>query len=219
LSQAKESIPSLQFLPNKCRATAANQHVVSGDLPVYDAFPHPVYGVMDSVGAAFAIGAVSDAAFHFVRGLVRGVPGRRRPRFPQQRAPRGWHPRFQLVLFSTIECVVALQLVLFSTIECVVARAQGREAPGFKSPKYPDRVYKISKALYELKQASRAWYARLKKFLLEHGYVMGSVDKTLFTLNHGTDFLLIHIYVDDIIFGVSSHTPVSRFQKMMESEF
>jgi hypothetical protein len=48
---------------------------------------------------------------------------------------------------------------------------------------------------------------------------MGSVDKTLFTLNHGTNFLLVQIYVDDIIFGGSSHTLVSRFQKMMESEF
>jgi hypothetical protein len=48
---------------------------------------------------------------------------------------------------------------------------------------------------------------------------MGSVDKTIFTLNHGTDFLLVQIYVDDIIFGGSSHTLVSRFQKMMESEF
>jgi hypothetical protein len=37
-------------------------------------------------------------------------------------------------------------------------------------------------------------------FLLEHGYVTGSVDKTLFTLNHDTDFLLVQIYVDDIIF-------------------
>jgi hypothetical protein len=48
---------------------------------------------------------------------------------------------------------------------------------------------------------------------------MGSVDKTLFTLNHGTDFLLVQIYVDDIIFGGSSHTLVSSFQKMMENEF
>jgi hypothetical protein len=48
---------------------------------------------------------------------------------------------------------------------------------------------------------------------------MGSVDKTLFTLNLGTDFLLVQIYVDDIIFGGSSHTLVSRFQEMMESEF
>jgi hypothetical protein len=80
-------------------------------------------------------------------------------------------------------------------------------------------VYKLSKALYGLKQEPLAWYARLKIFLLEHGYVMGSMDKTIFTLNHDTDFLLIQIYVDDIIFGGSSHTLVSRFQKMMESEF
>jgi hypothetical protein len=72
-------------------------------------------------------------------------------------------------------------------------------------------VYTLSKALYRLKQALRAWYARLKTFLLEHGYVMGGVEKTLFTLNHGTDFLLVQIYVDDIIFGSSSHTLVSRF--------
>jgi hypothetical protein len=94
-----------------------------------------------------------------------------------------------------------------------------RQPPGFESPKYPDIVYKLSKALYEFKQALRGWYARLKTFLLEHGYVMGTVDKTLFTLNHDTEFLLIQIYVDDIIFGSSSHTLVSRFQKMMESEF
>jgi hypothetical protein len=74
-------------------------------------------------------------------------------------------------------------------------------------------VYKLSKALYELKQAPWAWYARLKTFLLEHGYVMGSVDKTLFTLNHGTDFLLVQIYVNDIIFGGSSHSLVSSFLK------
>jgi hypothetical protein len=77
-------------------------------------------------------------------------------------------------------------------------------------------VYKLSKALYGLKQAPQAWYARLKIFLLQHGYVMGSVDKTLFTLNHGTDFLLVQIYMDDIIFGGSSHTLASRFQEMMD---
>jgi isopentenyldiphosphate isomerase len=49
--------------------------------------------------------------------------------------------------------------------------------------------------------------------------VMGSVDKTIFTLKHGTDFLLVQIYVDDIIFSVSSHTLVSRFQEMIENEF
>jgi hypothetical protein len=48
---------------------------------------------------------------------------------------------------------------------------------------------------------------------------MESVDKIIFTLNHGTDFLLIQIYVDDIIFGGSSHSLVSSFQEMIEKEF
>jgi phosphosulfolactate synthase (CoM biosynthesis protein A) len=48
---------------------------------------------------------------------------------------------------------------------------------------------------------------------------MESVDKTLFTLKHVTDFLLVQIYVDDIIFGGSSHTLVSRFQEIMENKF
>jgi hypothetical protein len=94
-----------------------------------------------------------------------------------------------------------------------------KQPPSFKNPKYPNRVYKLSKALYEFNSAPRAWYARLKLFLLEHGYVMGSVDKTLFTLKYGNDFLLIQIYVDDIMFGGFSHSLMSSFQVMMENEF
>jgi hypothetical protein len=48
---------------------------------------------------------------------------------------------------------------------------------------------------------------------------MGSIDKTLFTLKHGNNFLLVQIYMDDIIFGDSSHVLVSNFQEMMEKEF
>jgi hypothetical protein len=80
-------------------------------------------------------------------------------------------------------------------------------------------VYKLSKALDELKQARRARYVRLKTFLLDHGYVMESVEKTLFTLKYGNDFLVVHIYVNDIIFGGSSYVFVLSFQEMMENEF
>jgi hypothetical protein len=49
--------------------------------------------------------------------------------------------------------------------------------------------------------------------------VIEIVDKTIFTLNHGNAFLLVQIYVDDIIFGWSFHVLVSSFQEMMEKEF
>jgi hypothetical protein len=94
-----------------------------------------------------------------------------------------------------------------------------RQPPCFENSKYPNRVYKLLKALYGLKQAPRAWYARLKTFLLDHGCVMGSVDKTLFTLKHGNYFLLVQICMDDNIFGGSSYSLVSSFQAMMENKF
>ena len=94
-----------------------------------------------------------------------------------------------------------------------------RQLLGFESAKFPDRVYKLRKALYGLKQAPRAWYARLKSFLLNSGFVMGSVDKTLFLLSRGGDTLIVHIYVDDIIFGGSSHALVSKFAEQMSSKY
>jgi hypothetical protein len=48
---------------------------------------------------------------------------------------------------------------------------------------------------------------------------MGFVDKTLFLLKHGNDTLLVHIYVDDIVFGGSSHALVSKFLDTMTREF
>ncbi|WVZ80557.1 hypothetical protein U9M48_028025 [Paspalum notatum var. saurae] len=48
---------------------------------------------------------------------------------------------------------------------------------------------------------------------------MGSVDKTLFLLSCGGDTLIVQIYVDDIIFGGSSHALVSSFAEQMSREF
>ena len=94
-----------------------------------------------------------------------------------------------------------------------------RQPPGFENPKYPGHIFKLSKALYGLKQAPRAWYDRLKNFLLEKRFSMGKVDKTLFVLKQGNDQLFVQIYVDDIIFGCSSHVLVSQFSETMSKEF
>ena len=72
---------------------------------------------------------------------------------------------------------------------------------GFKDDKKPDHVFKLKKALYGLKQTPRAWYERLKDFLLSKGLTMGKVDTTLFIKKIGKDLFVLQIYVDDIIFG------------------
>nr|GEZ39980.1 hypothetical protein [Tanacetum cinerariifolium] len=54
------------------------------------------------------------------------------------------------------------------------------EAIRFEDPNYPDKVYKVVKALYGLHQAPRAWYETLANYLLENGYQKGKIDQTLF---------------------------------------
>ncbi|GKD31252.1 putative ribonuclease H-like domain-containing protein, partial [Tanacetum coccineum] len=75
------------------------------------------------------------------------------------------------------------------------------QPPGFEDPHFLVKVYKVEKALYGLHQAPRAWYETLSTYLLENGFHMGQIDKTLFIKIHEDDILLIQIYVDDIIFG------------------
>ncbi|GKE98541.1 retrovirus-related pol polyprotein from transposon TNT 1-94 [Tanacetum coccineum] len=40
------------------------------------------------------------------------------------------------------------------------------QPPGFEDSQFPDRVYKVEKALYGLHQAPRAWYETLSTYLL-----------------------------------------------------
>ncbi len=48
---------------------------------------------------------------------------------------------------------------------------------------------------------------------------MGKIDKTLFVLKHGDNQLFVQIYVDDIIFGCSTHALVVEFAESMCGEF
>ncbi|GJR71110.1 putative ribonuclease H-like domain-containing protein [Tanacetum coccineum] len=53
------------------------------------------------------------------------------------------------------------------------------QPPGFEDPKFPDRVYKVEKALYGLHQAPRAWYETLSTYLLDNGFQKRSTKKNI----------------------------------------
>ncbi|GJY98354.1 uncharacterized mitochondrial protein-like protein [Tanacetum coccineum] len=54
------------------------------------------------------------------------------------------------------------------------------QPPGFEDPDFPNRVYKVEKALYGLHQALKAWYETLSTYLLDNGFQRGKIYKTLF---------------------------------------
>ena len=92
------------------------------------------------------------------------------------------------------------------------------QPPEFENPDFPNHVFKLQKALYGLKPAPKAWYERLSEFLLESGFRCGPIDKTLFMKNRG-DFIIIQVYVDDIIFGATNEFLCKEFSTLMSQEF
>ncbi|GKA36013.1 retrovirus-related pol polyprotein from transposon TNT 1-94 [Tanacetum coccineum] len=90
---------------------------------------------------------------------------------------------------------------------------------GFVDPDHPTHVYRLKKGLYGLKQALRAWYNTLSRFLPDNKFSKGVVDPTLFTQKIGKHILLIQIYVDDIIFASIDPKACDIFSKEMSSKF
>ncbi|GKE33878.1 putative ribonuclease H-like domain-containing protein [Tanacetum coccineum] len=93
------------------------------------------------------------------------------------------------------------------------------QSPRFEDPNYPDKVYKVVKALYGLHQAPRAWYETLAKYLLDNGFHRGKIDQTLFIKKQKGDTLLVQVYVDDIIFGSTKKELCIEFEKLMHDKF
>ncbi|GKE32225.1 putative ribonuclease H-like domain-containing protein [Tanacetum coccineum] len=93
------------------------------------------------------------------------------------------------------------------------------QPPRFEDPDFPDRVYKVRKALYGLHQAHRTWYETLSTYLLGNEFQRGKIDKTLFIKRYKGDILLVQVYVDDIIFGLTKKELCNTFERLMHEKF
>ncbi|GJY65739.1 putative ribonuclease H-like domain-containing protein [Tanacetum coccineum] len=105
---------------------------------------------------------------------------------------------------------------LYGTIE---EEVYVHQPPGFVDPAYPNKVYKVIKALYGLHQAPRAWYETLSSFLMENGFKRGTIDKTLFIKKKKCNIMLVQVYVDDIIFGSTKKSMCTEFEECMHKRF
>ncbi|GKA37146.1 retrovirus-related pol polyprotein from transposon TNT 1-94 [Tanacetum coccineum] len=82
------------------------------------------------------------------------------------------------------------------------------------------KVYRLRKALYGLKQAPRAWYGRIENYFLKEGFEKCPYEPTLFVkLSKENVFLIVSIYVDDLIITGSTLDLIEQFKVSMKSEF
>ena len=126
-----------------------------------------------------------------------------------------------LLAFPVYRGFVLYQMDLKSTFlnGFIYEEVYVKQPPGFENETFPHHIFKLSKALYGLKQAPRDWYERFNSFLLKNWFKRGKVDTTLFIMHEKSDFLIVQIYVDDIIFGVTNQNLCKDFSKLVQGEF
>ncbi|CAI7893894.1 unnamed protein product [Closterium sp. NIES-53] len=81
------------------------------------------------------------------------------------------------------------------------------------------RVCRLKKAIYGLKQAPRAWYHKLEETLLAGGFKKSECDHRLFLLQEKEQFLMLLVYVDDIVLFPKSSAMIERVEEMLEMQF
>ncbi|CAA7052584.1 unnamed protein product [Microthlaspi erraticum] len=90
---------------------------------------------------------------------------------------------------------------------------------GFIKRGEEDKVYRLKKALYGLKQAPRAWFCRIDGYFKRSGFTRSSHDHTLFFKREGEKYMMVSIYVDDLIFSGNDEVMLEEFKQSMKREF
>ncbi|XP_026452229.1 uncharacterized protein LOC113352646 [Papaver somniferum] len=99
------------------------------------------------------------------------------------------------------------------------ANAHPMQMRGYSDTVFPHHVCKLQKALYVLKQAPRAWFERLRKFLLQSGFQSSKSDTSLFYRVTASTTIYILIYVDDILITVNCPFTIHSLITSMNNEF
>ncbi|GJS55019.1 putative ribonuclease H-like domain-containing protein [Tanacetum coccineum] len=107
---------------------------------------------------------------------------------------------------------------LYGTIEEEVYVFQ---PSGFEDPEFPNKVYKVEKALYGVHQAPRAWYKTLSTYLLENRFRRRTIDKTLFIKKDKDDAqeILDEFYGGaHFLLRVAASTPMETNKALLKDE-
>ncbi|GJW50470.1 retrotransposon protein, putative, ty1-copia subclass [Tanacetum coccineum] len=70
---------------------------------------------------------------------------------------------------------------------------------GFVNPKYPNRVCKLKRSIYGLKQASRQWNKRFDDEIKKFGFTQNHDEPCVYLKASGSNVTFLILYVDDIL--------------------
>jgi hypothetical protein len=94
-----------------------------------------------------------------------------------------------------------------------------QQPPGFAIPGQEGKVLRLRKALYGLRQAPRAWNAKLDSTLKTMGFGQSPHEAAVYRRGNGGNALLVGVYVDDLVITGTKDAEVAAFKEEMKAAF
>jgi hypothetical protein len=93
------------------------------------------------------------------------------------------------------------------------------QPPGFTAAGHEEKVLRLHKALYGLRQAPRAWNVKLDASLHELGFTRSKCEHGLYMRGTQASRLVVGVYVDDLIITGELNTEIDSFKQEMKRLF
>lgn len=83
----------------------------------------------------------------------------------------------------------------------------------------PEKVCKLQKPLYVLKQSGREWYKRFDGFVTRRGGSRNEADPCLYVFGNNKERVIMALYVDDIILASKNINEMENVKQKLMAEF
>ena len=90
---------------------------------------------------------------------------------------------------------------------------------GFIAKGHGNKVCKLVKSLYGLKQAPKQWHQKFNKVIVHFEFIIHEYDKCIYFKNFGNEYIILCLYVDDILILRTSHNAIQRVKDYLSQNF
>nr|GEV42418.1 peroxidase 72 [Tanacetum cinerariifolium] len=94
-----------------------------------------------------------------------------------------------------------------------------KQREGFIVKGQEHKVCKLVKSLYGLKQAPKQWHEKFDNNLLSNGFQINKCDKCVYVKQYKNAFVIIFVYVDDMLIMRTNMDVINPTKKMLHSSF